>query len=300
MAKKNPKLWLYAKDYLIIIFGIALYGLGFCAFIATAPEKVVIGGMAGLSQVVDMITFGVWGFHVPYSVTIFSVNILMLVLAWKIVGRTFVIRTLFGVVVISTMMALFQPMFTHPPVEGQSFMNVIIGAVLCGLGIGLVFIHNGSTGGTDIISCLVERKNPHLQVGGILTAVDILIIALSIAVFGNLESGLYGIVALYAQGRVMDAILYGRKRGRSVMIFSEKREEIARRIMREMDRGATFLQSRGAYSGARSEVLLCAVGQREYAKLRRIVRECDPEAFFVVLETKNVYGEGFQPINEET
>lgn len=178
MAKKNPKLWLYAKDYLIIIFGIALYGLGFCAFIATAPEKVVIGGMAGLSQVVDMITFGVWGFHVPYSVTIFSVNILMLVLAWKIVGRTFVIRTLFGVVVISTMMALFQPMFTHPPVEGQSFMNVIIGAVLCGLGIGLVFIHNGSTGGTDIVAAVASKKS-NVSIGRAMMYFDLSIITSS-------------------------------------------------------------------------------------------------------------------------
>ncbi len=157
MTLQHPKLWLQAKDYLIIIFGIALYGIGFCAFIATAPDKVVIGGMAGLSQVVDMLSFGLFGFHIPYSVTIFTVNILMLIMAWKIVGRTFVIRTLFGVMVITTMFALFQPMFTKPPVEGQTFMDIIIGAVLCGLGIGLVFIHNGSTGGTDIVAAVASK-----------------------------------------------------------------------------------------------------------------------------------------------
>ena len=159
MTIPRPKLWLYAKDYMLIVFGIALYGLGFCAFIATAPDKVVIGGMAGLSQVVDMVTFGLWGIHVPYSVTIFTVNVIMLALAWKIVGRTFVIRTLFGVVVISLMFALFQPMFTLPPVAGQTFMDIIIGAVLCGLGIGLVFIHNGSTGGTDIVAAVASKKS---------------------------------------------------------------------------------------------------------------------------------------------
>ncbi len=110
MTLQHPKLWLQAKDYLIIIFGIALYGIGFCAFIATAPDKVVIGGMAGLSQVVDMLSFGLFGFHIPYSVTIFTVNILMLIMAWKIVGRTFVIRTLFGVMVITTM---FAPTYVH-------------------------------------------------------------------------------------------------------------------------------------------------------------------------------------------
>lgn len=85
MTIPRPKLWLFAKDYLLIIFGISLYGLGFCAFIATAPDKVVIGGMAGLSQVVDMVSYGVFGFHIPYSITIFTVNILMLIAAWKIV-----------------------------------------------------------------------------------------------------------------------------------------------------------------------------------------------------------------------
>ena len=158
MTIKRPKLWLYAKDYMLIILGIMIYGLGFCSFIATAPDKVVIGGMAGLSQVVDMVTWGCFGFHVPYSVTIFTVNILMLIMAYKIVGRTFVVRTLFGVLVITTVFAVFQPMFTKPPVEGQTFMDVLIGAVLCGFGIGLVFIHNGSTGGTDIVAAVASKK----------------------------------------------------------------------------------------------------------------------------------------------
>ena len=120
MTIKRPKLWLYAKDYMLIILGIMIYGLGFCSFIATAPDKVVIGGMAGLSQVVDMVTWGCFGFHVPYSVTIFTVNILMLIMAYKIVGRTFVVRTLFGVLVITTVFAVFQPMFTKPPEIGRA------------------------------------------------------------------------------------------------------------------------------------------------------------------------------------
>ena len=178
MTLGKPKLWMFAKDYLLIIFGISLYGLGFCAFIATAPDKVVIGGMAGLSQVVDMVSYGVFGFHIPYSVTIFTVNILMLIMAYKIVGRTFVIRTLFGVVVISTVFALFQPLFTKPPVEGQTFMDIIIGAVLCGLGIGLVFIHNGSTGGTDIVAAVASKKS-NVSIGRAMMYFDLSVISSS-------------------------------------------------------------------------------------------------------------------------
>ena len=273
------------------VLGSVLMGIGIYSFAEQAD--IAPGGLSGIAILFKYL----W--DLPVGVMILIMNIPLLLIAWKYLGKRFAVRTLRTVVLSSVILdVVVTPLaFVY---SGDRLLSAIASGVCLGAGLGVIFARGSTTGGTDIISCLVERKNPHLQVGGILTAVDILIIALSIAVFGNLESGLYGIVALYAQGRVMDAILYGRKRGRSVMIFSEKREEIARRIMREMDRGATFLQSRGAYSGARSEVLLCAVGQREYAKLRRIVRECDPEAFFVVLETKNVYGEGFQPINEET
>ena len=273
------------------VLGSVLMGIGIYSFAEQAD--IAPGGLSGIAILFKYL----W--DLPVGVMILIMNIPLLLIAWKYLGKRFAIRTLRTVVLSSVILdVVVTPLaFVY---AGDRLLSAIASGVCLGAGLGVIFARGSTTGGTDIISCLVERKNPHLQVGGILTAVDVLIIALSIAVFGNLESGLYGIVALYAQGRVMDAILYGRKRGRSVMIFSEKREEIARRIMREMDRGATFLQSRGAYSGARSEVLLCAVGQREYAKLRRIVRECDPEAFFVVSETKNVYGEGFQPINEET
>ena len=273
------------------VLGSVLMGIGIYSFAEQAD--IAPGGLSGIAILFKYL----W--DLPVGVMILIMNIPLLLIAWKYLGKRCAVRTLRTVVLSSVILdVVVTPLaFVY---AGDRLLSAIASGVCLGAGLGVIFARGSTTGGTDIISCLVERKNPHLQVGGILTAVDILIIALSIAVFGNLESGLYGIVALYAQGRVMDAILYGRKRGRSVMIFSEKREEIALRIMREMDRGATFLQSRGAYSGAHSEVLLCAVGQREYAKLRRIVRECDPEAFFVVLETKNVYGEGFQPINEET
>lgn len=273
------------------VLGSVLMGIGIYSFAEQAD--IAPGGLSGIAILFKYL----W--DLPVGVMILIMNIPLLLIAWKYLGKRFAIRTLRTVVLSSVILdVVVTPLaFVY---AGDRLLSAIASGVCLGAGLGVIFARGSTTGGTDIISCLVEQKNPHLQVGGILTAVDILIILLSIAVFGNLESGLYGIVALYAQGRVMDAILYGRKRGRSVMIFSEKREEIARRIMREMDRGATFLQSRGAYSGAHSEVLLCAVGQREYAKLRRIVRECDPEAFFVVSETKNVYGEGFQPINEET
>lgn len=286
--KKNKELLL---DLSADVLGSVLMGIGIYSFAEQAD--IAPGGLSGIAILFKYL----W--DLPVGIMILIMNIPLLFVAWKYLGKRFAVRTLRTVVLSSAILdVVVTPLaFVY---SGDRLLSAIASGVCLGAGLGVIFARGSTTGGTDIISCLVERKNPHLQVGGILTAIDILIIALSIAVFGNLESGLYGIVALYAQGRVMDAILYGRRRGRCVMIFSKKREEIARRIMREMDRGATFLQSRGAYSGEHSEVLLCAAEQREYAKLRHIVRDCDPEAFFVVSETKNVYGEGFQPMIEET
>jgi len=227
----RPKLWLYAKDYLFIIFGIAMYAFGFNAFIATAPEKVVIGGMAGVSQVVDMISIGLFGFHVPYSVTIFVANVIMLAFAFRIVGRTFVIRTLFGVLVVSVLFAVLQPIFRTPPVAGQTFMDVIIGAVLCGLGLGMVFIHNGSTGGTDIVAA-VASKVSNVSVGRAMVYFDLSIISSSVLLkfvfipdfeFAEAVPALvYGLVTLFIIPFVTDMIINTNRMAVQFTIFSRK------------------------------------------------------------------------------
>ncbi|MDE7141749.1 MAG: YitT family protein, partial [Muribaculaceae bacterium] len=257
MTKTNPKLWLHAKDYLIIIFGIALYGLGFCAFIATAPDKVVIGGMAGLSQVVDMITVGLFGFHVPYSVTIFTVNCIMLLLAYRVVGRTFVVRTLFGVIVITIMFGVFQPLFTQPPVEGQTFMDVIIGAVLCGLGIGLVFVHNGSTGGTDIVAAVASKRS-NVSIGRAMMYFDLTVISSSVLlkfIFypefdfqDSVPALVYGLITLFVIPFMADMMINTNRMAVQFIIFSPKWEEIATAINNEAQRGCTVLNGMGWYS----------------------------------------------------
>ncbi len=305
MTKPNPKLWLYAKDYLIIIFGIAMYGLGFCAFIATAPDKVVIGGMAGLSQVVDMITFGLFGFHVPYSVTIFTVNCLMLIAAYKIVGRTFVVRTLFGVVVISLMFAVFQPMFTNPPVEGQTFMDIIIGAVLCGLGIGLVFVHNGSTGGTDIVAAVASKKS-NVSIGRAMMYFDLTIISSSVLlkfVFypdfdfeDSVPALVYGLITLFVIPFMADMMINTNRMAVQFIIFSPKWEEIATAINNEAQRGCTVLNGMGWYSKAEVKVLLVMCRKIESVTIFRIIKSIDNDAFITQAQVNGVYGKGFDEL----
>ena len=305
MLSKRPNLWMQAKDYLIIIFGIAIYGLGFCSFIATAPDKVVIGGMAGLSQVIDMITYGTMGFHVPYSVTIFTVNILLLIVAFKVVGRTFVIRTLFGVVVISLIIGIFQPIFTKPPVEGQTFMNVIIGGVLCGFGIGLVFIHNGSTGGTDIIAA-VAAKRSNVSIGRAMMYFDLSVISSSVLLKFwlvpdfNFQEGVpalvYGLITLFVIPFMADMIINTNRMAVQFTIFSPYWQEIATAINNEAQRGCTVLNGMGWYSKQDVKVLLVMCRKIESVTIFRIIKSIDKDAFITQAAVNGVYGQGFDEL----
>lgn len=305
MTLGKPKLWLFAKDYLLIIFGISLYGLGFCAFIATAPDKVVIGGMAGLSQVVDMVSYGLFGFHIPYSVTIFTVNILMLIMAYRIVGRTFVIRTLFGVVVITTIFALFQPLFTKPPVEGQTFMDIIIGAVLCGLGIGLVFIHNGSTGGTDIVAAVASKKS-NVSIGRAMMYFDLTIISSSMLLKALMQDDfqfqeavpalVYGLITLFVIPFMADSMINTNRMAVQFTIFSPYWQEIATAINNEAQRGCTVLDGMGWYSKKDVKVLLVMCRKIESVTIFRIIKSIDQNAFITQAQVNGVYGKGFDEI----
>ena len=187
MGKKTKTLNII-QDYIFIVLGLSCYAFGFTAFIL--PEKIVIGGVAGLASLV----YFKWGINV--ALTNYAINILLLLIAGRIVGWTFVKRTIFGTTVLSFMIALFSPYFSSPIVEQQPFMNLIIGALLCGFGIGLTFVHNGSSGGTDIIAAMVS-KHSNVTIGRTILYIDFLIISSSYLIFQSLDKVVYGAQGLY-------------------------------------------------------------------------------------------------------
>lgn len=305
MTIDRPKLWLRAKDYFFIVLGVALYGFGFCAFIATAPDKVVIGSMAGVSQVVDMITWGSFGFHVPYSVTIFTANAILLLIAYRIVGRTFVVRTLVGVIFVTVVFAIFQPLFKFQPVEGQTFMDIIIGAVLCGVGLGLVFIHNGSTGGTDIVAAVASRVS-NVSIGRAMVYFDFMIIATSVVLKfvyipdfdfqAAVPALVYGLVALFVIPFVTDMMINTNRMAVQFTIFSTKWEAIATAINNEAQRGCTIIDGMGWYSKKQIKVLLVMCRKIESVTIFRIIKSIDKDAFITQAQVNGVYGKGFDQI----
>ena len=165
-----------SRDYIMITLAALIYGFGFSAFIL--PEKVVIGGVTGLGTIVYFLTGN------PYliGITQYAINIVLLVIAWKVVGRAFVYKTLYGATAISLVVTLMPPLFSGALVPGQPFMNVCIGSVLSGIALGIVFTHNGSTGGTDIVAAIVAKKT-NVTVGRTMLYVDFAIISSKLSVF---------------------------------------------------------------------------------------------------------------------
>lgn len=296
MKFDNKNLWLNAKDYFFIIFGICLYGIGFSAFIA--PYGVITGGMAGLGQVVFYATEKIFGFGVPVAVTMYVCNIVMLIFAYRIVGRTFVIRTIFGVTVISIAIGILMPLFPEPLVKDEAFMSVVIGALMCGIGLGLAFVHNGSTGGTDIVAAIMAKKT-NVSVGRTMQICDFCIISSSLLIFGlntGIERLVYGFVVLIVVSLMADQVINTNRQAVQFIIFSPHWEEIATAINNEAHRGCTVLNGMGWYSKKEVKVLLVMCRKIESVTIYRIIKSIDRNAFITQANVNGVYGQGFDEL----
>lgn len=298
MAPTGKHLWLSARDYVMIVLGIAIYSFGFCAFIL--PEEVVIGGVSGLGSLVFFASQKYLPFEIPVAVTQYALNLILLAFAFRIVGRQFVIRTIFGATVISLMIGIMQPLFHdllggRPLVEGQTFMNIIIGGICCGAGIGLAFTHNGSTGGTDIVAAMVSKKS-NVSIGRTMLYTDFGIISSSYILFQDPNKIVYGLVVLFIASWVADQIINTNRQAVQFTIFSPLWEEIATAINNEANRGCTVLDGTGWYSKKNVKVLLVMCRKIESVTIFRIIKSIDKDAFITQANVNGVYGQGFDQI----
>lgn len=293
MHLSSKKIWLSARDYIVIVFGIFLYAFGFSAFIF--PEKVVIGGLAGFGTVIYFLTERMFGFGIPVAVTQYVTNLLLLAFAFRTVGRQFTLRTIFGATVISLFIGILTPLFPEPIVAEQPFMNVIIGAILCGTGIGLVFVHNGSTGGTDIIAAMVSKKS-NVSIGRTMLYVDMCIISSSFLLFRQIDIVVYGFVVLVIVAYVTDMVINTNRQAVQFTIFSPHWEEIAAAINNEANRGCTVIDGIGWYTRHEVKILLVMCRKIESVTIFRIIKSIDENAFITQANVNGVYGKGFDTI----
>lgn len=270
-----------ALDLAADLLGSTVLAIGVYCFVEQAD--IAPGGISGIAILFKYL------FNLPIGMMTFLLNVPILYLGFRYLGRRFTLRSMITLAISSVILDfVITPLL--PQYTGDRMIASIFGGVCMGAGLGLIFLRGSTTAGTDIISCLLERRFPHIQIGTALMLVDCAILATSVLFFQNLESGLFGLVALFCQTKVIDGIVYGLDRGREILIISLKNEEIAARIISEMERSATFLEARGAYRGQEGPVLLCVLRLQEYHQLKTIVHEVDPSAFPTVNKTIQILG----------
>ena len=265
------------------IFGSAVFALGFALFLQ--PNDMNPGGISGLAMVVvEVLQFG--------SVGIFSIliNLPLFLLAGIKIGRRFFVGSLLGMVLSSLLIDAFAMLpFTTP----EPLVGALYGGVLCGLGLGLVFIFGTSTGGSDILVRLLKLRYRNVPIGQISMYFDLVVVVLTGLVFHDVTKALYTGITVFICGQVVDAVVYRFDYSKVALIISQEHEAIAEAIGKKLDRGATFLHGEGSYSHTDTKVVLAAVKKQQIAELKELVMEIDPKAFLIVQEAHQVLGDGF-------
>ncbi len=287
MTEKTRKVFNLAKDYVMITFGLLCYAFGFTAFIL--PEKIVIGSVTGLSSLIHF-----WlGWNV--AATYYVINIILLAIAFRSVGKQFVLRTIIGASISTLFIGILQPMFPTPIVEQQTFMNVILGAVLCGFGLGIVFTHNGSTGGTDIIAAMVAKYST-VSFGRTMMYCDVMIICSSWLLFHSIDKIVYGLIFMVIYSVTADRVINNTRQSVQFQIISKKWKEIADNVITEAHRGCTIMDGTGWYTKSNIKIVMVMCRKHESVNIFRIIKETDREAIITQSNVNGVYGFGFDEL----
>ena len=278
------------KDFFFLFIGIAIYSFGYTAFIL--PEKVVMGGVAGLSALIFYAT------GLPTGISIWALNATMLTIAFRALTKQFTIKTIIGVTIMSILIGFLQPFFEAYPLitAGEDkFMHVLIGGAMGGAGLGLVFAHNGSTGGTDIIVALLN-KHFRMSFGRAMQFIDITIISSSYLLFHSTETIVYGVAFTLIASYVCDYIINGSRQTVQFLIISKEYAKIADVINKKVDRGVTLVEGRGWYSKANVDMLIVLARKYESQQIFNYVKAIDPYALISQSYCQGVFGEGFDKI----
>lgn len=229
----------------------------------------------------------------PVGIGTILLNIPVAVLCYKFLGRTFFLKSLKSMVITSVLMDYVAPLF--PVYEGSRLLAALCMGVLCGAGYAMIFMRSSSTGGQDFITLSLKKIYPHLSIGSITFALDMItIIAGSILVFREVDGFIYGIIVTYLIAIVMDRIMYGIDEGKMTLIVTEQGAKVAAQIDEYSGRGSTILEGRGSYSGRRKDVVMCACNNKQMYAIKKMVHEIDPKAFTIIMESNEVVGEGFK------
>lgn len=274
------------RAYSIITLGLFINALGWTAFLI--PAKITGGGITGVATLIFYATeIPVW---IPYLI----INAILILVSIKVLGKSFGIKTIYSTAVLTVFFSVLQGIITEPIVT-ENFMSSVLGGIMAGVGVGIVFSQGGSTGGTDIIAMMINKYR-NISPGKIILYADVIIISSSFLIFKSIEKIVYGYVTMAVTAYAIDLVLTGAKRTVQLFIFSKMYEQIAEKIAVDMNRGITLIDGTGWYSKKESKILMVLVKKQESNSLLRIVKEIDPDAFISVNSVMGVYGLGFDRI----
>lgn len=282
------------KDYLTITLGVLCYAFSWSAFLL--PYQITTGGVVGISSIVY------YAIGVPIQYTNLAINAALMIFAFRILGSRFTIRTSYGILSMTFFLWFFQALImnddgTFPQVlgEGQEFMACIIGAAICGMGLGLVFNSDGSTGGTDIVAAIVNKYRD-ITLGRTIMYCDIIIVSSSFLIFEDWRRVIFGFVTLFISNFVLDWVVNSARQSVQFFIFSKHYEQIAMEIQTTIDKGSTVLTGKGWYTQNEVKILFVLAKQSQSVEIFRLIKDIDPDAFISQSEVIGVYGKGFDRI----
>ncbi len=274
------------KEYVIITIALFLQALAWIAFLI--PSEIVGGGITGLSALLYFVT------DVPMGIINLAFNVVLILVSIKSMGRAFGIKTAYSLIVVSFFLTILQSMITEPVVDDR-FLSAVMGGILVGVSIGLIFSQGGSSGGTEIIAMMINKKY-NISPARILLTFDVLIIASSYFIFHHIENIIYGYVAMGVMNYVIDLSYNGSRRSVQLFIFSKFPDKIADAIGNEIHRGVTMVKGKGWYTKNDVDIVMVVVKKKETGMVFRVIKSIDKQAFISVGNVMGVYGEGFDQL----
>lgn len=286
MMSANTRIARLIRDYAVITFGLLLFAAGWVMFLI--PAEITGGGISGVAAVVYFAT------EIPVSITYFVINVFLVLVAIKILGANFGVKTIYSIIVLTVFFALFQNV-VREPIVNDTFLSAILGGMAGGVGLGVVFSRGGSTGGTDIFAMIINKYR-NISPGRIILLCDVIIIASSYIVFRSPEKLVYGYVSMWVVSYSLDSFLSGANRSAQMFIISKEYEQIAEYINYEAIRGVTLLDGTGWYTKKDTKVIMSVVRKKETSAIFRKIKQIDPDAFISMGSVMGVYGQGFDKL----
>ncbi len=275
--------------YLIIVVGSIVYAVGFQFFMY--PNSIVSGGVVGIAMIINYFS------HLPVGVLTIILNLPLFIVAWRHFGLDFMVSSFVGMALSSAFVDLLA--MTNIVLTDDLMLAGIVGGAIKGAGLGIIYYVGASTGGIDIIAKMLRKCFAHINFGTIVLILDFFIIGAYALVLGRYETSMYSIIAMIVTTKLIDLVLYGMDNSSICYIISEKSDVLTKNIVSgHLKRGVTILNGEGAYSHHAKQVIMCVIKRTQFTELKKLVKSVDENAFFIVTDAKNVFGNGFDSISE--